>query len=72
MTLEVKFLPPKGAPDDPDALAARLRRLAEEALAQIAEKGYDAGPLPPAAEGRLRWGVAFCGKRVEVACERLG
>lgn len=40
------------------------------ALAQISEKGYDEGPLPPVASGRLRWGVAFSGKRVVATCER--
>lgn len=35
---------------------------------QIAERGYDDGPLPAGAQGRLRWGVAFCGKRVRTAC----
>ena len=35
-----------------------------EALGQISAQGYDA-----AAPG-LRWGVAFAGKRVAVACER--
>lgn len=43
-----------------------------EALVQIAEKGYDAGDLPADATGRVRWGVAFCGRRVAVACERVG
>ena len=70
VTLEVKFLASKNAPEG-EELDARLRQLAAEALAQIVEKGYDVGPLPPAAEGRLRWGVAFCGKHVGVACERV-
>lgn len=39
---------------------------------RVAEKGYDAGDLPADAKGRVRWGVAFCGKRVAVACERVG
>lgn len=43
-----------------------------EALEQIAEKGCDAGDLPVDATGRVRWGVAFCGRRVAVACERVG
>lgn len=38
--------------------------LAREALAQIAEKNYDAGPLPEEAAGRVRWGIASSGKRV--------
>lgn len=43
-----------------------------EALAQIAEKGCDAGDLPADATGCVRWGVAFFGRRVAVACERVG
>lgn len=43
--------------------------LACKALEQIELKGYDAD-LPAHAEGRLRWGVAFSGKRVVAACER--
>jgi hypothetical protein len=61
LTFEVKFA--KGAGD------ARLEALAREGLAQIESRAYDA-----AFEGspRVRWGVAFSGKRVAVACERLG
>jgi hypothetical protein len=61
LTFEVKFA--KGVGD------ARLEALAREGLAQIESRAYDA-----AFEGepRVRWGVAFSGKRVAVACERLG
>jgi hypothetical protein len=61
LTFEVKFA--RGAGDE------RLAALAREGLAQIAGRAYDA-----AFEGspRVRWGVAFSGKRVAVACERLG
>jgi hypothetical protein len=61
LTFEVKFA--RGAGD------ARLEALAREGLAQIESRAYDA-----AFEGspRVRWGVAFSGKRVAVACERLG
>ncbi len=71
VTIEVKFLSPKDAPEDLDELASRLHTLAETALAQIAAKGYDAGSLPPRAEGRVRWGVAFSGKQVAAVCEKL-
>jgi hypothetical protein len=61
LTFEVKFA--KGAGD------GRLAALAREGLAQIESRAYDAafGGSP-----RVRWGVAFSGKRVAVACERLG
>lgn len=62
VTLEVKF--------SRDAGEAELTALAREALVQIAARGYDAD-LPAAADERLRWGVAFSGKRVAVACEHV-
>lgn len=71
ITVEVKFLKSAEASDNPAIcceLNERLDVLAYEALQQIAEKGYDDGPLPAGAQGRLRWGVAFCGKRVRAAC----
>lgn len=46
--------------------------LARSGLAQIAEQGYDEGSLPAEASGRVWWGLAFSGKRVAVACERVG
>lgn len=61
ITIEVKFA--KGA--DEGALAA----LADAALAQIAERGYDDVTLPPEASGRMRIGCAFNGKRMVAACE---
>ncbi len=70
VTIEVKYLAPRDALQDPDALSAQLDALAREALSQIAERAYDEGHLPQAAEGRLRWGFAFAGKHVAVACER--
>ncbi len=69
ITVELKFLKGADAPENADALHGRLAALANEALAQIAERGYDEGPLPPGAQGRLRWGVAVGGKRVAAACE---
>ena len=51
---------------------ARLGALAQEALDQIARLGYDEAPLPDAASGRMRWGVAFSGKRVAARCECVG
>jgi hypothetical protein len=61
LTVEVKF--ERGADD------ARLAELTREALAQAESREYDAA-LESAP--RVRWGVAFAGKRVAVACERLG
>lgn len=71
ITVEVKFLKSAEASDNPTIcceLNERLDVLAYEALQQIAERGYDDGPLLAGAQGRLRWGVAFCGKRVRTAC----
>ena len=62
MTVELKF--GKGADDN------RLVELAREALEQIANKRYD-DELPALARGRVRWGLAFAGKRVAVAAEVL-
>ena len=70
ITVELKYLPKAEAPSDGPELAERLGTLAREALAQIACNAYDAGILPPAASGRLRWGVAFSGRHVAVACKR--
>lgn len=70
ITVELKCLPKAEAPSDGPELAERLGTLAREALAQIACNAYDAGILPPAASGRLRWGVAFSGRHVAVACKR--
>lgn len=64
VTIEVKFA--RDAPDE------ELLALARAALAQIAEKGYDEGPLPAEAAGRMRWGVAVSGKRVAAESERTG
>lgn len=63
-TFEVKFAK-SGSQED-------LGVLARVALDQIARQGYD----DPTAVGcpdcpRLRWGVAFEGKRIAVACERV-
>ncbi len=69
VTIEVKYLASRDAPQNVDALSAKLDALAQDGLAQIAERGYDDAPLPEGAEGRLRWGFAFAGKHVRVACE---
>lgn len=63
ITIELKF--EHGATDE------QLARRASDALAQIAERGYDEGPLPPDADGRVRWGIVVSGKRVATAAERL-
>lgn len=68
ITIEMKYLAGRSSWGDSDA--AELSRLSRAALVQIEEKGYDSEPLGKAAEGRLRWGIAFCGKRVAVTCER--
>lgn len=63
VTIEVKF--GRGL-DGPG-----LEELARRGLSQISERAYDEGSLPPGSDGRVRWGVAFSGKRVAAACEAL-
>ena len=63
LTIEVKF--------SRDADDAQLADLSHTALAQIEEKGYDAGELPAEASGRVRWGIASSGKRIVATCERV-
>lgn len=62
MTIELKF-----ARDIDDE---SLSNLAEEGLTQIAEKRYDAEPSA-LAHGRVRWGIAFSGKRVVAKAQML-
>ena len=63
VTIELKF--------ERDATDDRLAKRAQDALDQIAEKGYDAGELPEHADGRVLWGIAVSGRRVAAAAERL-
>lgn len=60
VTMEVKY--------QHDADEAELESLAHKGLEQIDALAYDVD-LPACADGRLRWGVAFSGKHVAVACE---
>ena len=62
ITVELKFA--GGA----DASPETLDKLAEEALAQIASRSYDAAPGPA---GALRWGLAFSGKSVGAVSVRV-
>lgn len=64
VTIEVKFS--RECADEEE-----LRGLADQAFAQIEERGYDADPLPKATSGRLRWGIALGGKRIVARCRRL-
>ena len=63
LTIEVKYARDAGE----DELAA----LAQTALEQIAERGYDEGALPAEASSRVRWGIASSGKHVAVAAQTL-
>lgn len=63
ITIEVKF--------SKDVRDSDLERMAHDGLSQIRDRGYDGEPLGAAASGRLRWGVAFAGKRVLARCERV-
>lgn len=69
ITIEVKHLAATEASNG-DALQERLAALAGTALAQISDKGYDALAASNEPDGRVRWGIAFSGKHVSVACER--
>ena len=71
VTIELKYLSRRDVPKDAGGLEEKLRSLAGESLTQIAERGYDEGPLPEPACGRLRWGIAFGGKDVAARCERV-
>ena len=66
VTVELKVLGRSDAPHDGEALAARLAEVAREGLDQINRQRYDC----EAPGGCLRYGVAFCGKDVAVACAR--
>ena len=66
VTVELKVLGRSDAPHDGEALAARLAEVAREGLDQIDRQRYDC----EAPGGCLRYGVAFCGKDVAVACAR--
>lgn len=48
-----------------------LKAKAGEALAQIEDKGYDSGPLPENAQGRLRWGIAVGRRHCAVTSARV-
>lgn len=67
ITLEFKF-------DKSVATDEALRALASEGLEQISAKGYDQsfadGAAVDACAERIRWGIAFAGKRVCAVCER--
>lgn len=62
ITVELKYQ--RDAPED------ELAGLARQGVAQIGNRGYDVDDLPVVASGRLRWGIAFSGKRVAATCER--
>ena len=64
ITVELKVLGRSDAPQDGEALTARLAEVAREGLDQINRQRYDC----EAPGGCLRYGVAFCGKDVAVAC----
>lgn len=65
ITVEFKVFRGREGEGDPEALLQAAR----QGLAQIDEKSYDCGETPG---GRLRYGMAFCGKDVAVAAERVG
>lgn len=61
LTIEFKFEKSGASVDD-------LKRLAEHALKQIADKRYDEDVAYSG--DRIRWGIAFSGKRVATLCEK--
>lgn len=62
LTIEFKF-------EKSGASVDELERLAERALKQIADKRYDEDVVYSG--DRIRWGIAFSGKRVATLCERV-
>ncbi len=68
ITIEVKHLAAAEVPGD-DVLQERLAALANSAVAQISDKGYDELDASHEPDGRVRWGIAFSGKHVSVVCE---
>lgn len=40
-------------------------------MGKILEKSYDVASLPELAHGRVRWGIAFFGKRVAVSVQSV-
>ena len=67
ITVEFKALSSHDAPSDPEGLAQALAELAALGVEQVLDrKGYDCEE----GAGCLRYGIAFCGKNVAVACER--
>lgn len=70
ITVEVKFLASHEVPER-NNLHERLHALANKALSQIADKGCDASADSARFAGRLRYGIAFCGKQVAVASSAL-
>lgn len=71
ITIELKFVSAADLPHDEQSAREMLLGKAKEALVQIDEKGYDAGPLPEHAQGRMRWGIAVANRRCAARCERL-
>lgn len=61
ITIEIKFLKAGEKRADAEALAGKLSALADGALRQIDEKGYDVASQTAAAA--VRWGLAFSGKQ---------
>lgn len=68
ITVEFKFMGKQGDPSPSGNLKNRLYALAEEGLRQISSRSYD---QDSATSFRLRYGIAFCGKDVSVACEKI-
>lgn len=69
ITIEVKMLARDKAPADKASLTEALRDLSQEALGQIGKRRYDAEA--PENMLRVRYGIAFAGKRVAVEGARV-
>lgn len=64
LTVEAKW----AAPESPES--TDLPSLAQRALNQIGERAYESGAAC-GDTGAMRWGIAFSGKNVACACERV-
>ncbi|WP_165247302.1 AAA family ATPase [Adlercreutzia sp. ZJ141] len=63
ITIEIKYARPETLSEE------GLRELAKEALAQVADRAYDGWAVNSV--GNLRYGIAFSGKAVAVAGDRI-
>lgn len=71
ITIELKYVKADGALSDSMLQDDALRSKAVAAIQQIEKRSYDADASRLGAQGRVRWGIAFSGKRCVAVCERI-